>query len=496
MMIEVDAVKRILLERPDLFAKHILGVKYLYDKQIEILFSVRDNRSTYVQSCNNSGKTFVSAIIALWFLFCHHPSKVITTSAIKTQIRKTVWSEIRTLWLNSRVKLANIKPSSTEIQLADNHFAIGIRPADYTTEGFQSYHSPNILIIFDEATAIAKPLWESADTILSSENSKFLAIANPISIDNQFYRNVKTGAGNVITISAFDTPNVKAGKNIVPGLMSYDWYKQMELKHGIESEFYITRVLGEFYEYSSSDEPQLIPDELGEEVIRRIPDDKITKNKIIMGVDVSGFGESYNAWVIRQGLNIIYIGKIRTDTDENIANTTLELIRKYVVDEVYFDGSWGKGIFEKVKAEFDKTYLIHMSSAAEDEESFKNLRAECAIRLRNACNKGLCLMGEARKYSSEWKQQVCIPKVMSDERGRKFLETKYRIMKRTGNSPDLFDATLLTFITDYEAERRKFKTPKPYCEFEVKLDVIEKERPIFRKSVPILFDYPKKRIPS
>lgn len=52
----------------------------LWEKQEEIMLSVRDNPRTTVRSCNSGGKSRVAAEIILWFLLSHYPSKVIITA--------------------------------------------------------------------------------------------------------------------------------------------------------------------------------------------------------------------------------------------------------------------------------------------------------------------------------------------------------------------------------------------------------------------------------
>ena len=55
---------------PVRFAKDILGIEP-WDKQQEILYSVRDNRKTTVRSCNAAGKTTTAAMTMLWYLSVH-----------------------------------------------------------------------------------------------------------------------------------------------------------------------------------------------------------------------------------------------------------------------------------------------------------------------------------------------------------------------------------------------------------------------------------------
>src|SRR3990172_3249580 len=64
---------------PIFFAQNVLGINTHWSKQVEILRSVKENRRTTVRSGHDVGKSFVAADCALWFLYCHSPSIVLTT---------------------------------------------------------------------------------------------------------------------------------------------------------------------------------------------------------------------------------------------------------------------------------------------------------------------------------------------------------------------------------------------------------------------------------
>jgi len=62
------------------FVRNWLGIRTLWEKQVEILEAIRDHRKVAVASCHESGKTFISAAAAIWFFHCHWPSVVVTTA--------------------------------------------------------------------------------------------------------------------------------------------------------------------------------------------------------------------------------------------------------------------------------------------------------------------------------------------------------------------------------------------------------------------------------
>ena len=65
----------------------------LYDKQQEVLLSVRDNLETFVHAANQMGKTRIAAIIAIWFFASRKPARVVISSSNESQLEKVIWSE-------------------------------------------------------------------------------------------------------------------------------------------------------------------------------------------------------------------------------------------------------------------------------------------------------------------------------------------------------------------------------------------------------------------
>src|SRR5262245_46304752 len=77
----------------------------LYDKQVEVLLSVRDNVETFVHAANELGKTKVAAVITVWWFASRTPARVITSSSSETQLNLILWSEIRHLISSSAYPL-------------------------------------------------------------------------------------------------------------------------------------------------------------------------------------------------------------------------------------------------------------------------------------------------------------------------------------------------------------------------------------------------------
>ena len=151
---------------PVLFAEQVLGIKpYPVKKgygleayQVEILRALAADPRAHVcvKSCHCAGKTFLDAVIAIWFLWAWGPSKVITTAPVWRQVENIAWPQIRSLIKQAPYPLIdpehghNDTPlQQTQIKLDDEWFAIGVstnRPED-----FEGWHADNLLFILDSS---------------------------------------------------------------------------------------------------------------------------------------------------------------------------------------------------------------------------------------------------------------------------------------------------------------------------------------------------------
>src|ERR1039458_2904467 len=99
---EQKAFLRRVVRDPVLFAQHILGVQ-VWERQVEILESIKTRRRTAVKACHSAGKTFALAVAALWWLARHPEGIVLTTSPTFRQVRTQIWAEIHRLVERAKV---------------------------------------------------------------------------------------------------------------------------------------------------------------------------------------------------------------------------------------------------------------------------------------------------------------------------------------------------------------------------------------------------------
>jgi hypothetical protein len=209
--IERELQRRLYLEDPSLWIRDILH-ECVWSKQVEILNSIRDHRFTLIKSCHAIGKSFISARAACWWLSVNPPGTafVVTSAPSGPQIKAILWREIGRAFMKGSLP-GRVNQTEWFMKIPggkEEMVAIGRKPSDFDPSAFQGIHSERVLVIFDEANGIRGPLHEAASSLTANDQSKILQIGNPDESEGEFYINSKPGSGwNVISISAFDSPN-------------------------------------------------------------------------------------------------------------------------------------------------------------------------------------------------------------------------------------------------------------------------------------------------
>jgi phage terminase large subunit len=201
------AFVRKLVQDPVLFARHILGVE-LWEREVEILRSIKDHRRTAMKACHSVGKTFTLAVAALWWLARYKEGIVLTTSPTQRQVRTQLWSEIHRLVERAKVPYPPLK--TTELKFRDDsNFAIGF--STNQAENFQGYHGKFVLIIADEAPGIESGIWDAIAGTMAGGKVHIVMAGNPTISSGAFFDAFtrERNLWNCITVDAFDSPNLR-----------------------------------------------------------------------------------------------------------------------------------------------------------------------------------------------------------------------------------------------------------------------------------------------
>lgn len=473
----------------------------LYDKQKQIMYSVRDNDETFVPAGNALGKDFVSALIALWFFCSRRPAKVVTTSVKGDQLNDVLWGEIRRF----------IESAETDLPIQFNHLRIRQLRKDGTLvgnaelvgqvvnkgEALLGRHLartddglPRTLCIFDEASGMESAAYESSDTWAHRK----LIIGNPYPCANFFYNGVKAGDlltptkeryyRKVIQIKAIDSPNVRyalaeiaAGRTpsnriLVPGVIDYATYqKRRMLWDAVRQSIGLD---AEFYE--------------GAEVLLFPPDwlNKAARTAELLigqgrrathiGCDPAEGGDS-TSWCVIDEYGIVDLQSLKTPDTDFVVQHSIELIKRHGINPANFvfdRGGGGKqhadrmrkmgyavrtvAFGETVKPENRYRFRPKNERKEDDEQAyvFKNRRAEMYFLVRQLIDpclnpRGFGIPDNTEKLRELRRQMAPLP-LMYDGEGRIMLPPKGKadpnskvvtIKDMIGCSPDEADSLAL-----------------------------------------------------
>lgn len=317
-----DAKTAMYFNDPVLWAEDRAGL-ILWSKQKEILRSLVNNKRTAVKSCHSIGKTFISAVAAAWWIDTRFNSMVQSTAPTYEQVHGQLWEEIRKLHtavgLPGQVNEADQwkRPMINESTGREKNILVGQgrKPADNNIHGFHGIHRPDgVLVLLDEGCGLHQSLFTGAEAITTATFDRQLTTGNPDDPDTEFgdiFEN-RSGQWNLITVSAFDTPNFTTEgdelrakykndpeklayvERMLAGLPQPDKIEEQKELWGEDSPRYLSKVLAQFP--LVSEDSLFTPAEIATGIANKVePDSEAFK---VMGVDPARYGGDKSAIVL------------------------------------------------------------------------------------------------------------------------------------------------------------------------------------------------------
>jgi hypothetical protein len=435
---------RKVLEDPILFTQTLLNQR-IWSKQQEIMQSVAKFLRTAVKACHASGKTFIAAAIVLWWITTHREAIAVTTAPTWTQVERLLWGEIHNMVYRS--KIAYPRPAATSLQLGPGRYAIGLS----TNEGvrFQGFHG-NVLMVLDEAPGILPDIYEAVEGIRAGGDVRLLALGNPVIASGPFYDafTANREGWNLITISAFDTPNLEGvtleqllkmpdkelDDNSRPYLTTRRWVKEKYFEWGPGHPLWESRVLGNFPMQS---EDALVSLTWLEQAKLRTEGD----GEVWAGLDVAGPGEDETVLCVRRGPRIVLL-RAWAGRDPRGDVLAALLPFKSQLKGVNVD-SVGIGYYlaQHLKDHSLPVKEINVGQAARDTDKYFNRKAEVywSFRLR-AMSGDLAGLTDEKTIA-----QLTGLRYSHNSRGQVVIESKEDARKRGVKSPDRAEAVVLAF---------------------------------------------------
>lgn len=452
-----------------------------WSKQREIMQALRDGRNgdvtrrrVAVKSCHGVGKSYIAAMIAVWWISVHAPGEafVVTSAPTYAQVRAILWRYIRQIRKRSeapgntgeRTRFGTV--NQTQWHIDGELVGFGRKPADHDEAAFQGIHAPYVLVILDEACGIPAQLWIAADALTTNEGCCILAIGNPDD-PASYFKEVCDPLSRVgalwhhIRISAFDSPNL-TGEFVPPKvakmLVSKAWVEEKAVEWGTDNPIYRSKVEGEF-----PDQNPLAVIRLDDVMACRHTEPRTAEEMtpVALGVDVGGGGDLS---VIRERRGIV-AGReweLLSDRPEELAPWVIEKINLTGAGSVVVDSigiGWGLiGELRNARRRGEHAAEIVEFNAAEaamDPKHFVNKRAELwwmiGRKLSTDRAWDLGQRPDGKMTGPYLVSDQCLAELVETRQvptpdGRIKIEKKEEIRERNGGrSPDHADALLMSF---------------------------------------------------
>ena len=440
---------------PVTFARDVLRVK-LWAGQVEVLEALTQRRRVAVKAGNGLGKGFCAAVALLWFIHAH-PDAAIALSTAPTfrQVRHILWRQVHQLYRRAPRALGG-RLLDTRWEISGDRYAMGLS-AD-SADQFQGFHSPNMFIVVDEAEGVAEEIYEAIESVMTSAGSLLLLIGNPTTMTGAFRRafHEERRIYHTITISALDSPNVQAGKPVIPGLATARWVEERREIWGADSPVYRARVLGQFPDQGEDTLLRLSDIEAaaarhtpgdtagGDTAGGSAPDASARGGEVVLAVDVARYGADRSVILRRRGDRVEEIRVLRQMDTMQLTGWVAAAIRESGAAQVCVDEiGLGAGVVDRLRELGHPVRGVNVAHKARQDDQYANLRAEGYWQLRERFRAGRISIPPDQELIGE----LAALRYSFASQGRIQMESKEQIRKRGLPSPDKADALMLAYLS-------------------------------------------------
>ncbi len=398
-----------------------------------------------VASGHGVGKSALVAWLCLWALGTDPGTRGVVTANTETQLKTKTWAELAK-WHRLALSAATCGLGATALSAqpaGDLAGRIDCVPwAAHNPEAFAGLHNQGgrLLLVFDEASAVADTVWETAEGALTDAGTEivWVVFGNPTRTGGRFFDCFNRFRERWIT-QQVDSREVS--------LTDKQQLARWLVDYGEDSDFMRVRVQGKFPRAGSM---QFIDSERVEAAMARPTDAASDRHQpLVMGVDVARFGDDRSVIFLRKGRDA---RSCRAEKHQGLDLMTLagrvaeraaaERVAAVFVDE----GGVGAGVVDRLRQlGVPRVFGINFGGAA--------ARFDGAGAKPRYANKRAEMWGSVK----DWLEQASLPddpdlaadltgvEYGFNARGEIQLERKEDMKKRGLASPDIADALALTF---------------------------------------------------
>lgn len=420
-------------DNPVAFVINVLGAQPL-PWQADFLNAVaRGERRISIRAGHGVGKSTACSWALIWFMLTRYPQKSVCTAPTASQLYDALFAEVKH-WIGKLPDVLRelIEVFSDRIALKaapESSFLSARTSSADRPEAMAGIHSENVLLIFDEASAVPEPVFESAAGSMSGHSATTILIGNPTRNSGLFFLTHHRLQHEWYTmhVSCVDNP-----------MVSKDFIKQIRDTYGEGSNAFRVRVLGEF---ALKEDDTLIPAELVDSAAGR--DVQIDPNQdLFYGLDVARFGDDRTVLVKRRG-NVVEqpVAWNGADLMETVGRVVAEArIDKPAIIMVDSIGL-GAGVADRLRELGFNVRDVNVSETAAMNPNAAKLRDELWLSVRDWLAQRACHLPK----HDELRQELVAPTYTFLSNGKLKVESKGELKKRGMRSPDIADALCLTF---------------------------------------------------
>jgi hypothetical protein len=253
------------VDNPVGFVEDVLG-ENMWSIPRAMFNGLTTHQRVAVPSSFSTGKSWSSSRAVVWWSSVHPVGTAVTVTLapLWRQVERIIWPEIRRTHQRSdlpgTVDMTQMKMMSRGG--LETVVAYGIAASPHNEAAVQGVHSPNILIVVDEAGGLSQNIGRNLRGLLTGPNSRLLAIGNPPT-DNEgswFEQLCETDGVLTLPIPAPSTPAFtgevvgKCGScppevpphPITKHLVDPQWVEEVRADYGEDSAYFQAKVLARF----------------------------------------------------------------------------------------------------------------------------------------------------------------------------------------------------------------------------------------------------------
>lgn len=379
------------------------------------------------------GKSAAVAWIVLWFMTTRPNGRAVITANTQSQLSTKTWPELAK-WHRCAINRHWFQWTATKfyhVLFMETWFASAIPWSENNSEAFAGLHADHVLVIFDEASAIADVIWEVAEGAMTTPGAMWLCFGNPTRVTGRFYDcfHKQNHRWKTYQIDGFKAKMTNKGQ-----------LQQWIDDYGDDSDFVRVRIRGQFPRQSST---QFIPRDIVVEAMGRRPDAISYKGtRPIIGVDVARFGTDQSVILVRQYCYVHPPEKYRELDTMELSGRVIDAYRKYGGNGVVcIDGvGVGAGVVDRLNQLGINVIDVQSAARATDPRTYANKRGELWGRMKD----WLMSYG-ALPNDPELEEEISSVEYGLNNRLQIQLQTKEDMRKKGRHSPDVADALAYTF---------------------------------------------------